>query len=54
MNSDLMLKRLDELEFILTASMEALGKEDINTASIGISMALDMISVLRDTLKRPL
>lgn len=47
MNSDLILKRLDELEFILTAVMEALEKDDNNTASVGISMAFDQISALR-------
>ena len=47
MNSDLILKRLDELEFIMTAVMEALEKDDMDNANIGISMASDQISALR-------
>lgn len=48
MNKDLILKRLDELEFIMTAVMEALEKEDMKNASIGISIALEKLT---DTVK---
>ena len=47
MNNDQTLQMFEELEFILIAVMEALGKDDMKAASIGVSMALNMVSEFR-------
>ena len=53
-NKDLILERLEKLEFVLLATLEYINSGDIGRASVGISMAMDILSGLRTEIKEGL